>query len=44
MAYENSGKLIGLYDKLIECEIIESKKSDGAKEETKGHHESESTA
>ena len=40
MSYENSGKLIGLYDKLVECEIIEIKKTDTAKEETKSstHH------
>jgi hypothetical protein len=24
MSYENSGKLLGLYDKLVECEIIEN--------------------
>jgi hypothetical protein len=36
MSYENSGKLLGLYDKLLECEVI-SKGLDSAssKEESK---------
>lgn len=25
MSYEQSGKLLGLYDKLVECEIISTK-------------------
>lgn len=37
-SYENSGKLIGLFEKLVECEVIESKKGsaeNGSKEEEK---------
>ena len=34
-SFENSGKLIGLYDKLVECEVIEQKAF--GKEESKKH-------
>eukprot|EP00347_Sterkiella_histriomuscorum_P015404 403357149 len=38
LSYENSGKLIGLYDKLVECEIIETKRHELTKEESKTSH------
>lgn len=43
MGYENSGKLIGLYDKLVECEIIESKKPELSREESKSHSHARDT-
>lgn len=33
-AFENSAKMVGLYDKLVECEIIDK---NGDKEERKKH-------
>lgn len=39
MSYENSGKLEGLVDLLIECDIIETRKLD-TKEEVKANIES----
>ncbi|CDW76484.1 snf2 chromatin remodeling protein [Stylonychia lemnae] len=40
LSYENSGKLIGLYDKLVECEIIQEKKTETqTREESKSSHQ-----